>query len=651
MTNNGDNIYNSLSAAEKITPDISGLISNAKTKLYDKSFYESQKSLSLSSAEQIVPIIIDILNPSSVIDFGCGAGTWLSVFENHKVKHIQGLEINNLSSDNYFIEKEKIINNVNFASKDFNISGNYDLAVCLETAEHIHIDYAENLIKNLTSTAPAVLFSAAFPGQTGINHINEQTLSFWRNIFAFFGFSAIDCIRPLIQTNFQTAWWYRQNIIVFVSNDLIKSNAKINNLHKIHSQFADSQNRIAYISEWILEKQQSAAQNASNILFETAHNMINSGNLSLAAKMIEIILSLEIKNQNLYKLLSDLYSHLGENEKSVFALEKSNEYINPEIDNYTLSKIESSLLMESISIIIPTYNRAESLRELLDSICLIEYPQNKFEILVIDNNSNDNTESVCSEYINKLANLKYFIEKEPGLHAGRHKGLVESKNDILLFCDDDIIVTPEWLHAANKSFKNKDVMLAAGKILPKFESPVPEWVNTLWNRSEYGISLGWYTLLDFGDQSKFIPANYVWGANFAVRKEAVIDAGGFHPDSMPANKLKFRGDGESGLAKKIAGKGGKAFYNPSMTVYHKVSAQRLSLEYIYKRGFAQGISDSYSAVRKSGKIMDFKNRADSDGTPNSLIHSAIIDGWNYHQKELRIDNNLLDWVIKENYFI
>src|SRR5215216_4801701 len=98
-----------------------------------------------------------------------------------------------------------------------------------------------------------------------------------------------------------------------------------------------------------------------------------------------------------------------------------------------------------ISVIIPTYNRATLLRKALQSIVKQTLSKKEFEVIVIDNNSTDNTAEVVSQYAYNWNNLKYFHESSAGLHAARHRGLKESAGEILVFADDDIEALPSWL--------------------------------------------------------------------------------------------------------------------------------------------------------------------------------------------------------------
>ncbi len=126
-----------------------------------------------------------------------------------------------------------------------------------------------------------------------------------------------------------------------------------------------------------------------------------------------------------------------------------------------------------ISVIIPTCNRANLLSAALQSITEQGHPVEKFEVVVVDNGSTDHTREVTAQFADRLSNLRYFYEPEPGLHAGRHRGLQEAQGDVLVYIDDDIRATPAWLEAIAENFADPGVAMVGGNNYPDFQGPVP----------------------------------------------------------------------------------------------------------------------------------------------------------------------------------
>jgi len=315
-----------------------------------------------------------------------------------------------------------------------------------------------------------------------------------------------------------------------------------------------------------------------------------------------------------------------------------------------------------ISVIIPTMNRSEYLRQAVESICAQSFTSDLFEIMIIDNASTDNTRFVVEELQTNNPHVRYIYEEKPGLHNGRHRGAQEAKGEILVFVDDDIIAAPGWLKAIQKTFKDPDVALVGGKILPKWEGDVPQWIDLFKIQTDYGWTIGYLSLLDFGNIRKDVPADFVYGCNFSIRRSVLYECGGFHPDAMPQELIRYRGDGESALSRKITEEGYRAVYEPEATVYHLVSSERLSVDYFYKRAFNQGVSDSFTEIRRKGGVCETRGTRGNGGLINRLIRiirekpiqkkvrASYFEGKEFHRKSVEADSELLSYVLRETYF-
>lgn len=190
-------------------------------KKYNKDFYESRREGSRRSAEEIVPIIMEMVRPESVIDVGCGVGTWLSVFRDMGIEDIFGV-------DGEWVEIEMLqIPQERFLSFDLKrpliINRSFDLAVSLEVAEHLPEESAEPFVDSLVRLAQVVLFSAAIPLQVGKGHLNEQWPDYWADHFERRGYLVVDAIRKKIWQNDDVDYWYAQNILIFVKEDSINN--------------------------------------------------------------------------------------------------------------------------------------------------------------------------------------------------------------------------------------------------------------------------------------------------------------------------------------------------------------------------------------------------------------------------------------------
>lgn len=169
-----------------------------------------------NAAREVVPVLLKLFNPRTVIDIGCGTGTWLKVFEELGIEKFIGIDGDYVNKELLLISNEKYIaKNLEYS---FSIDENFDLLLCLEVAEHLSESRAESFIKNLTNISDTIIFSAALPGQGGQGHLNEQFPGYWIKIFNKLNYEAFDILRPLFWNNSNVDWWYRQNLLVFRRN-------------------------------------------------------------------------------------------------------------------------------------------------------------------------------------------------------------------------------------------------------------------------------------------------------------------------------------------------------------------------------------------------------------------------------------------------
>jgi SAM-dependent methyltransferase len=188
-----------------------------KASPYTAQFYSNQRDSSRSSAEAILPPILEAVQPGSVVDVGCGTGTWLSAVLSAGVTDVLGLDGEWVQPDSLGIPAER------FQTVDLrqpiSIDRGFDLALCLETGEHLPIERSAGLVSDLVGLAPVVLFSAAVPGQGGTDHINEQWPDFWADLFAAHGYECVDAIRWRHWADEYVEFWYVQNAFLYVAGD------------------------------------------------------------------------------------------------------------------------------------------------------------------------------------------------------------------------------------------------------------------------------------------------------------------------------------------------------------------------------------------------------------------------------------------------
>ncbi|HET6769087.1 MAG TPA: glycosyltransferase [Chitinophagaceae bacterium] len=259
-----------------------------------------------------------------------------------------------------------------------------------------------------------------------------------------------------------------------------------------------------------------------------------------------------------------------------------------------------------ISVIICTYNRERYLVEAMRSLVEQDFDKKRFEVIVVNNNSQDNTEKVCGEFITTHPEyqMHYYNETEQGSSAARNNGARHAKGSLLIFMDDDAIAEKDFLkntwqfHSAHP-----DIHGFGGRIIPRYIPAEPAWmshyVSALVGNFDYAPVV-----------TEFKPNKYPLESNMVITKKAFDEIGGFNM-ALPGVKgnLRIGGEGKD-LYFRLKEKGQKIFYVPDLKVHHVVEVNRLNKEYLYRvasgigRGERQRIS-SKGRMAFYGKLAEY----------------------------------------------
>jgi glycosyltransferase involved in cell wall biosynthesis len=327
-----------------------------------------------------------------------------------------------------------------------------------------------------------------------------------------------------------------------------------------------------------------------------------------------------------------------------------------------------------ITIVIVTRNRAKYVAGALLALSQLDYSMEDFEVIVADNGSTDSTADVTSAYEKLFPNFRYFFDPRPGQIVGWHMALLLAKGEVVCFIDDDTRPAPNWLNATAEAFSDSSVGLVTGPITPKFETPIPNWRRDMVLTFKGGVWSPHIGLLDLGKQVKEIPAAFVWGRNFLVRRVSMLKAGGFHPGGFPAHLFLFTGDGDMGAGKTIEANGHKVLYHPGCAVVNLFQAHQNNPAEIERWIYGEGIVTSYILLRQAathastaeecqqivsdqitedmldnigkGYLSSFKNLPD---TVKNIFSTAGREGFGAHQNYFKTDSNFRDWVLRTNY--
>jgi glycosyltransferase involved in cell wall biosynthesis len=257
----------------------------------------------------------------------------------------------------------------------------------------------------------------------------------------------------------------------------------------------------------------------------------------------------------------------------------------------SIGAIQSINRPPMVSVVIPTKNRHESLGITLQSFIRQSYPQDRYEVLVADNNSSDATRAMVAEWARRFpVPLIYVFEPRAGAHNARNTAAKQARGEIFYFTDDDMIADQELLAQIVRVFeKERSIGTATGRVLPKWESRPPEWVL-------HNCLNGYLSLNDQGEGVRFAAEDLgVWSCHQAIRRDAFFKSGGFNPDVVNGIAI---GDNETGLNIKLRKLGYAFAYNGKAVTHHRIPRSRLTQAYLNQRLNQQGRCDSYSEYRR-----------------------------------------------------
>ncbi len=231
-----------------------------------------------------------------------------------------------------------------------------------------------------------------------------------------------------------------------------------------------------------------------------------------------------------------------------------------------------------ISIIVSTYNRSDSLRGMLTSFFAQAGLESvDYELVVVDNNSTDDTRAVTDDF-QRFGSIRYVFEPRQGLSCARNRGVAESRGDIVAFLDDDVIVDETWLANLWKCFVESEADVVGGRIYLIFEQEQPKWLGARFE--------SWLGKQDMGP-SRIVVQGALFGGNLAFRKPAFLEAGGFNENRGRKGRLLFAGE-ENEVINNIRIAGGSVYYDPDVVVGHIVGPERVRWRYFRRATMDRG---------------------------------------------------------------
>lgn len=223
-----------------------------------------------------------------------------------------------------------------------------------------------------------------------------------------------------------------------------------------------------------------------------------------------------------------------------------------------------------LSVVICTYNRDRFIVACLESLAVQTLPDEKFEVVVVNNNCTDNTASLVQDFLERHPGRPFrtVFEASKGLSFARNRGITEAKGDIILYLDDDAECQPDLLQNHLDFFTtHPQAAGSGGRILPRYsEAPEPAWMSRWLD--------GYIARMDPGGKERIFTGRmkYPFGCNMAYRKKYLEQIGGFNTD------ITFRGD-DKYIFLKVKILNPNIYYLPQALVYHNIPGGRLQSDY------------------------------------------------------------------------
>jgi glycosyltransferase involved in cell wall biosynthesis len=247
--------------------------------------------------------------------------------------------------------------------------------------------------------------------------------------------------------------------------------------------------------------------------------------------------------------------------------------------------------MKFLTVAILTYNRSARLRETLAGVVRQDYPAGRWEVLVIDNNSTDDTAAVVAEFAGRSPAPRHVREPKQGLDFARNRAIAEAQGDVIVFADDDILVEPHWLTELGRPFEadfSAGIGAVGGEVIPVFPDGLPPWVAE------------WHSPLAFRADAGPLPARHSpMGANLAIRRAVFALLGGFHTALDRAAGNYFSG-GDAEMIRRIRGAGLAVWFAPAAAVRHQMPASRTTFRYASRHAFDSARSRVIDRAGQSG---------------------------------------------------
>lgn len=258
------------------------------------------------------------------------------------------------------------------------------------------------------------------------------------------------------------------------------------------------------------------------------------------------------------------------------------------------------------SFITCTYNRAGYLKQTLNSLAEQIFEPSLFEIIIIDNNSTDNTALICENFVSQIQNLqiKYYKEINQGLSFALNRGIKEACGEFLIFIDDDETIDKEYLKKLDNHIKKyPDLVLAGTPVVPQYETPEPKWMSYFTQRL-----IGGY--FNEGNEVKKLNKNSYPGTGHTIIKKNIYEKYGYYNTNLGRNGTSLMGAEDKDMIHRLINNNIECYYLPDLPIYHHIPTYKLTDEFFNKLTYSIGKSERIRTKSVSEK--EFRKRLFSE---------------------------------------
>ena len=247
-----------------------------------------------------------------------------------------------------------------------------------------------------------------------------------------------------------------------------------------------------------------------------------------------------------------------------------------------------------ISVILCTYNRDRYIYNVLQSIAEGDFAHSRYEIVLVNNNSTDNTEAECRRFAADHPDItfRYYVEPKQGLSHARNCGIRHAKGEVLVYVDDDALVNKEYLRTYDDFFRrNPEAVAAGGPILPQYDGcEEPQWMSHYTRQLVTGK-------LYLGDSEREFPKGaFPGGGNAAYRKSVFDTVGLFNPELGRKGNSLISAE-EKDLFDKMTTNGMRFYYLPTAILYHLIPPKKQTQDYFDRLTYSIGVSERYRTLQ------------------------------------------------------